>query len=397
MMTPPTILFGAFDRHNFGDLLFPHIAAALLPERRLVFAGLTERDMRPWGGHPVHSLQQAVEAWGQQPVRLLHVGGETLSCEAWQAAVMLQPPSAAQVIVKRLAASPTARQAWTESVLGAPNLAPYCAAPKLFPCAQRVVYTAAGGVELGESSDALRDEVFHCLRSANTVGVRDRLTLAHLRNAGIAARLMPDPAVMVAELFGPSIEAHAARGELADIRNTFPHGYIAVQLSADFGDDATLNAIASQLDLVATTSGLGIVLFRAGSAPWHDDLDSLQRLATRFQARPPVIFNSLHLWDICALIAESRAYCGSSLHGRIVATAFCLPRLNILHPGQAGRPTKQAAYAATWEAPGHPGAVHVGDLANSLARSLATDPAQRRRTAHDLAILYRQNFANLNP
>jgi hypothetical protein len=28
-MKPPLILFGAFDRHNLGDLLFPHIVAAL--------------------------------------------------------------------------------------------------------------------------------------------------------------------------------------------------------------------------------------------------------------------------------------------------------------------------------------------------------------------------------
>ena len=45
-MDIPTILFGAFDRHNFGDLLFPHVAAALLPGRKLAFAGLAERDPR---------------------------------------------------------------------------------------------------------------------------------------------------------------------------------------------------------------------------------------------------------------------------------------------------------------------------------------------------------------
>ena len=46
----PVILFGAFDRHNFGDLLFPHVAAALLPGRDLRFAGLAERDLRGCGG-----------------------------------------------------------------------------------------------------------------------------------------------------------------------------------------------------------------------------------------------------------------------------------------------------------------------------------------------------------
>ena len=50
-MDTPVILFGAFDRHNFGDMLFPHVAAALLPDREPIFAGLAERDLRAEGGH----------------------------------------------------------------------------------------------------------------------------------------------------------------------------------------------------------------------------------------------------------------------------------------------------------------------------------------------------------
>lgn len=46
----PTLLFGAFDRHNFGDLLFAHIAATLLDGRPLLFAGLLARDLRAHGG-----------------------------------------------------------------------------------------------------------------------------------------------------------------------------------------------------------------------------------------------------------------------------------------------------------------------------------------------------------
>ncbi|HQT30672.1 MAG TPA: hypothetical protein PLE48_06460 [Thiobacillus sp.] len=40
-------LFGAFDRHNFGDLLFPHVMTALSPRRSFGFAGLAARDHRP--------------------------------------------------------------------------------------------------------------------------------------------------------------------------------------------------------------------------------------------------------------------------------------------------------------------------------------------------------------
>ncbi|MDI3515584.1 MAG: hypothetical protein PWP40_2813, partial [Rhodocyclaceae bacterium] len=45
---PPLILFGAFDRHNLGDLLLGRIAAALAarfaPGRPLRWAGLAARD-----------------------------------------------------------------------------------------------------------------------------------------------------------------------------------------------------------------------------------------------------------------------------------------------------------------------------------------------------------------
>ena len=50
---PPLVLFGAFDRHNFGDLLFPHLMTALLPGRDFQFAGLAARDLRAFGGHRV--------------------------------------------------------------------------------------------------------------------------------------------------------------------------------------------------------------------------------------------------------------------------------------------------------------------------------------------------------
>ena len=140
------------------------------------------------------------------------------------------------------------------------------------------------------------------------------------------------------------------------------------------------------------TSGYGVAFFRAGAAPWHDDLACFQRVATRMRAPSVQIFTSLNLWDICALIANSRAYCGSSLHGRIVAMAFALPRVNLLHSAQATQPTKQAAYAATWEAPGMPATVEVHGIAQGISQALTADPKQLQHTARELATRYRQEF-----
>ncbi|MDO9188330.1 MAG: polysaccharide pyruvyl transferase family protein, partial [Sulfurimicrobium sp.] len=210
--------------------------------------------------------------------------------------------------------------------------------------------------------------------------------------AGIEARLMPDPAVMVADLFGEEISRHASEGETAQMLESFPLGYIAVQFSADYGDDATLAEIAAQLDQVSHATGLGIVFFRAGAAPWHDDMDCYQRTASRMQSPAVKIFTSLNLWAICALIAHSRAYCGSSLHGRIIAMAFALPRINLRHPSETSPQTKQEAYVTTWEEPGMPISVEVPCIDQGIREAMAADPAALRQKARALASRYRMEF-----
>ena len=389
MEKAPTILYGAFDRHNFGDLLFPHIAAALIPGIEPIYAGLAERDLRPFGGHRVQALAALTAEYGRQPLNLIHVGGEVLTCEAWPAALMLQTAVDAGPLIARYDRHPESRNAWARQQTRLADHAPYCAAPGLFPAA-RIIYAGVGGVSLDQAEPALRREVLTKLSAAHAIGVRDHVTLAHLQAAGISAERLPDPAVLVAELFDATIHPRHLEA-VAGMLNRFPNGYLAVQFSADFGDDATLAGIASQLALLADARDLGIVLFRAGAAPWHDDLDCLERVAHRLGPRARV-FTSLHLWDICALIAVSRGFCGSSLHGRIVATAWALPRLNFARRSQGA---KQAAWAATWEVPEQPGVVDIADIATGMARALDAPAAARKSLARELARRYRAGWAAL--
>ena len=392
---PPVVLFGACDRHNFGDLLFPHVVAALLPGRELIHAGLVRRDLRRHGGHAVGALAGVVAALGERPFHFVHVGGELLTCEAWQAAVMLQPQHVAREIVARLHALPKEGAAWARQVLGVADRAPYVVARARLPGAAAIVYNAVGGVDLERQEAALRAEVVAKLHAADAVGVRDRQTQAALEAAGVPAALLPDPGVLVAELWGTRIRHRAWQGEVAAIRRAYPQGYMAIQFSADFGDDVTLAQIANQLDQVAAATGYGIVLFRAGAAPWHDDLDCYRRVAARMRAAAQ-IFHSLQLWDICALIVGAHAYCGSSLHGRIVATAFALPRLSLLPTARESGASKLEAYADTWEAPDLRGVIGVDAIAAGLEQALQTDRERLQGLAVDLAARYREGFAALS-
>jgi hypothetical protein len=85
------------------------------------------------------------------------------------------------------------------------------------------------------------------------------------------------------------------------------------------------------------------------------------------------IFLSLHIWDICALLANATAYCGSSLHGRIVAEAYGRPAVNLVR--DRNRQTKHVAYAATWGPGARATVVEPDDLASTVLNLLlAGDP-----------------------
>lgn len=375
-MAAPLILFGAFDRHNFGDLLLARVAEVharrRYPGRPLVFAGVARRDLRPWDGHATRALAEVARSWGKRRADLWHVGGEVLTCSLYEAAVMTQPPGQAETLVARYDADPLARQAWARRELGLERQVAYLASKALFRNPGRFAGLALGGVDLAQRPPAFQAEARATLAEMDRVSVRDRRTQAHLAAWGLQVALAPDPGEEVAALFADTIARRA--DAVAEAGRRFPRGYLAFQCGPEFVDDATLRVLSGQLRHACRETGLGLVLFRAGAAPWHDSADAYHRLLGHLGEAPAMLFPSLRLWDICALLAGARAVAGSSLHARLVARAFGVAGVS-LAPDDALATGKVAAYGATWWADSPP---PVG--ATGLARALEQALALRKHT-----------------
>jgi len=368
-----TILFGACDRHNLGDLLFPHIVAALLHGMPVRIAGMAARDLRACGGHRVHALHDLARELGAAPVNLIHVGGEILTCSAADAALMAANGNESRD---------------GQAIAEAPGLAPYVASKRLFANPALFIHNAVGGATLDRADVAMQREVLDSLRTADQITVRDARTQRWLTAQGIGAGLVPDPGVMVAELFGDEIARRQTRGEAAAIHRCLSGGYLAIQFSAEFADDASLAALARQFDRIVDATGFGMAFFRAGAAPLHDDPALYRKVRARMRRQAATAaFESLNIWDICALIAASRGFLGSSLHGRIVALAYALPRVTLALAPSA--PGKHSAFVETWDDPAMPGVVPVEAAAEAMSIALRTSPQRSRTTARHLIECYR--------
>lgn len=370
------VLFGAFDRHTFGDLLFPHLLSTLLPGRGFAYCGLVARDLRRFGGHRVRALAGGAS-------RFVHVGGELLSGSAWQAAVMLRDRRESDALVARHQACPADAAKWAAAQLGTSRTMPYVAGRDMLAPNGKLIFNAVGGVEWAALASAQRAELQAALGAADWLSVRDRVIADALRRDGIATSLCPDPAVMLRRCLGAAVDVRTGRQPVRAVREAFPQGYLACQFSADFSDGASLDAIADGLHAAAAASGLGIVLFRAALAR--------RPLALCESACAPAAGpRPTHLRDICALIAVSRGTVASSVHVRIAALAWALPRVSLRTPQ---RPDKVAAFARTWEHDGLPHGVAPAAIGAATARALATPVDVLQGNADALCAAFRASVA----
>ena len=150
---------GAFDRFNYGDVLFARLAPALLgprlPDAHFSFHGLRRADLTAEGGVPVRPLS---EIYRPDPARkgrehLVFLAGGALLGPSWShMAEHILPPGPA-----RLAKRGHARIGWTRAaplwrrLFGCPNLQPWTVDPLDLPdpAHSHVAYNAVGGIGLG--------------------------------------------------------------------------------------------------------------------------------------------------------------------------------------------------------------------------------------------------------
>lgn len=201
--------------------------------------------------------------------------------------------------------------------LGTSRGLPYVIDAATLPPGSRVRFRAVGGTAFAGLSAALRREALAALANANAASVRDPPTQAALAAEGLSLPIEPDPAYRVKRHFGARIAAASETGEVARLRRAHPAAYLALQFAAEQADDRTLAALGRELD----DTGLPVLAFRAGAAPWHDDIEAYERLS-RFTKRPVRCVETLDIWSICALIANAECLMATSLHANLVAQAF---------------------------------------------------------------------------
>jgi hypothetical protein len=371
----PLFVFGAFDRFNFGDLLFPLLLQRAWPDRPLRFVSLRAADFssrdgvrsEALGGEPGRT--PALPAGG----RLLVCGGEVLAAE-WFLVQRYLWPIGLKPLMRLLETLLPGN--WLNRLVRRMNRShrplPFVPDASTGTDGLEVAYNAVGGIAIDRLDARSRRWLTQSLQRARHLSVRDRTTLRQLADLapGINAGVSADSGILVADLF-PVAEL-ASLAIARTLAERFSSGYMVFQ-SARYLAEPKLSGIVEQLRSIARSQRLGLVLLPLGLAAEHEDQVVLEQVAAQLpEAWMP---GSLRLSEMLAVIAGARLFAGTSLHGNITAIAYAVP-----HIGLTDRVPKLTAYLDTWSEDEFARCHPYSGLSRRAEAALRADPAALLRS-----------------
>lgn len=371
-LTRPRILcVGAYERDNFGDLLFQLITADYLRDAEVVFAAPFAADMSELTGERIPAFGPLLSNESFDAVWT--VGGEvgaTTVGFAHKAAL-----GAEEHVVYKAAPLEERRRMLAEHMGPIPVESPYLPRVSAYPRNRTVasVVNSVGVAAIAGLPPVRRAAVTGILREATFLSVRDRMASETLTAAGVAHSLVPDLVHTIA-LSRPRTEP---RGD-----------YVLLQIADNrlkrFPLDDIVRAIAESRVLAEHP----VRLFLAGTAPLHDSVETYERIIAGVHAIDPArrieISTTRDPWERVDEIAGAYAWLGSSLHGRIVASAYGVPRVSIAK-------RKLDEYAQTWD-PDMPWGVSPAGFDDALVKAVRAAERGKADVGDDLARRAHENM-----
>jgi len=366
------LLVGAYERDNFGDLLFYELTREYFDAHTVVAGSVIGADMTGLLGTKVlpHNDLLATRAFDLVWV----VGGEVGGVDTRGALAMSLNETDGTVFDE---AGDRGKEIIARFLSGGGAEAP-AYLPELadFPLNAQtpLVLNSVGLGNLRPATGAAAevaaaDAAIAVVRGAAAVVVRDGASVEVAASLDKPVRLAPDM-VHAISLRHP---------ELALPSSTDPIPFFVFQCNAHLIAEYGAEAIARSLAAVAVATGWRPAFFVAGTARHHDRPDQYADITAALNRISPdlvpMTMESRRPIALASFIARSQLWIGSSLHGRIISGSFALPRVSLVN-------TKVETYAATWD-PAFPVGVGIEGLEAAVteAITLASTPAARAASA----------------
>lgn len=334
-----TYFLSAADRNNYGDLLFPVIASEILSRHNIEIRnfGIVNSDLEYFGAKRTSSYFKFLKEIKIQKNPVIIIGGGQVLFAEWR--IIFQYIN--KLFYKMMKFKFFRRlenKLKISRIILSNNQVRYPYNPTVQELGNKnviIIYNSVGGWYSNHKS---LEEVEHFKTSLDDgyyVSVRDTRTLESVNKLGCSGALVPDTAVIISDLFNSKFLLEKCEVFESIIESS----YIFLQLGHQYIPE-NLDELKNNLEKLSDELKLRIVLCPIGISPGHDDLIALKILSSFSEKFTIVVPNNI--FQVMGLIANSKFYLGTSLHGAITAQSFGVPFL----PFKAN--DKVRIYFETW-------------------------------------------------
>ncbi len=386
------LIIGAFDRYNYGDLLFPLVIEEQLKTYgqhfNASFFGIVNSDLSALGGKPTADIQAFYRQCDQNNghTSIIVAGGEAVAV-TWNSLLLALNAWFKRThrfhhrINKVIDLNKVAKR-----LLHGQTELPFVFAKSDFKHVNNVIFNSLGGSELDPSIFGRFPNLRDNLQRVDYFAVRDRATQANMASQHIETHLYPDSAVLMSKFYPNTVLVERVSTEVKNYVAEKQGQYVFFQIKNNHAKNNE-EIIARQLDLIAEHPDTHLCFCPIGKALNHDDHIALQRIAPQLQ-KAPAVFDEVNIWDIMYLIANARVYMGTSLHGAITAMSYAVPYVGV-------NVVKLNSYLNTWGIDGLNHKVALDELHQGFLSAIHADQLALDQSREKQLLAAEESFSNI--
>lgn len=319
-------ILGAFDRFNYGDLLFPLVlkygldkySSGKFSYKYYSLAGGNYSSVGSISSMTYRQFIRDIKRTKDIPNNVIIAGGECISA-SWDALYGFIRPRFHNLMKKGTVNKFFKKIKFSQKALGGLSEYPFCINKKDFKRNIKVLYNSVGGTHIEPAC-------FQRLGDSDYLVVRENISSKNLSENNITHEVFPDSAILLSDMFPlEQLNDHAKIRE--DVKKQTREKYIFFQIS-EYYHEGKLDVIAIQLDALIKKTGLSIVLCPIGTAAGHEDQIPLSYLKGKLGENASFI-ETPNVFEIMALIANAKLYLGTSLHGVITSMSYATPYIGL--------------------------------------------------------------------
>ena len=389
-------VLGAFDRHNYGDLLFPLIIQKGLLQQGgeyiFNFYGVVESDLSRYGGVKTRSINELFDQDRNDKEDVIIIAGGDVLIAPWFLIYKYLSPTEITPIFNAMERHIPKTLLYSVFPTDIHNnyYLPFVLSKQDINKNVKIIYNAVGGSNLGivPFPSFLENHITKCISTASYASVRDQSVFNWLNPKCKTTNLylMPDSASLISEFFPKNDLYKLANSNTFSIINQYDR-YICFQVKNDLGTKY-LHDIVQQIEKIYLKYGIPTILCPIGIAAGHEDQIALERIYQSINT-PCSISKEYGLFDIMAIISHSSLFAGTSLHGAITAMSFGIPNLGYCYI------SKLRSYLETWGIPEIRECIKFAQLSDKIEGALTVNSQLLLNKREELINLTNGSFINM--